>query len=96
MTFAKLCDKVAHALSTPTAFYISLLVYPAYVVIGPRLIDIVTMLSFSLIFILLNTSSRSDLAGHLKLDKLVDAIPGAPNEVQRAEELDEEAIRRLR
>jgi low affinity Fe/Cu permease len=96
MRFSQVCDRIVSHLESPWAFAISLVAYPAWWIWGDDVINVVTLLSFNLLFVVLNTSGRSSTATHLKLDVIIQRTPEYPNEVVGAEEKDEQEIKELR
>src|SRR5688572_127746 len=55
-----------------------------------------TIITFLMVFLIQNTQNRDTEALQIKLDELIRAVKGARNEVIDLEELDEEALDRIR
>ena len=55
-----------------------------------------TIITFLMVFLIQNTQNRDTEALQIKLDELIRAVKGARNEVIDLEELDEEALDKIR
>ena len=55
-----------------------------------------TIVTFLMVFLIQNTQNRDSEAMHVKLDEMIRAIEGAHNALLDLEELDEEALDRVR
>ena len=55
-----------------------------------------TIVTFLMVFLIQNTQNRDTEALQIKLDELIRAVKGARNEVIDLEELDEEALDKIR
>lgn len=55
-----------------------------------------TIITFLMVFIIQNSQNRDTAAIHIKLDELIDKIEGAREELLDLEELDEEALEKIR
>ena len=59
-----------------------------------KIMDIpTTLLSFLAFFVVLSAQNTDTIAIHAKLDELIDAIPGAREEIEHLEELTEQEIK---
>jgi low affinity Fe/Cu permease len=55
-----------------------------------------TIVTFLMVFLIQNTQNRDSEAIHIKLDELIRAMDGAHNALLDLEELDEQALNRIR
>ncbi len=103
--FQKFAEGTAHYVGTWWAFLASVLVVALWAVTGPlfqysdtwQLIinTSTTVVTFWLVFIIQYTQNRDNRATHLKLDELVEAIPGAKNELIEVEQMTDPEIEQL-
>ena len=104
--FARLASRTAHFAGRPAAFCIAALVILAWAVTGPLfgfsdswqlVINTgTTIVTFLMVFLIQSTQNRDTAALQLKLDELIRAVHGARNTLIDLEELDDEAIERVR
>jgi low affinity Fe/Cu permease len=103
--FRRFAGWSAHAVGTPVAFLVAVLVIAAWVVSGPifawsntwqLVINTgTTIVTFLMVFLIQNTQNRDAKAAHLKLDEIIFALKRARNSLVDVEELSDEELERL-
>jgi len=103
--FHKIARRVSHAIGTPLAFMIAVVVVVAWAVTGPffgfsdtwQLIinTSTTVVTFLVVFLIQNTQNHDSRALHLKLDELLRAVKEARNTLVDLEELPDEELAKL-
>lgn len=101
--FARFTDVVVDIVGRPVSLLVALVVFGAWFVVSLReeggqvlLINLLTVLTFLLLFPLQHSQNRDSKALHAKLDELIDALPEARNEMKHIETRDEPEIERMR
>jgi low affinity Fe/Cu permease len=104
--FARLASRTAHFAGRPAAFCIAVVVVLVWAITGPLfgfsdswqlVINTgTTIVTFLMVFLIQSTQNRDTAALQLKLDELIRAMRGARNTLIDLEELDDEAIERVR
>jgi low affinity Fe/Cu permease len=103
--FHRIARRVAHAIGTPHAFVLAMLVVIAWAASGPlfgysdtwQLIinTSTTVITFLVVFLIQNTQNHDSRALHLKLDELIRAVKNARNSLVDLEELPDEELAKL-
>ena len=103
--FRKFAQTIAHALGTPWAFVVALVVIIGWGVSGPLfgfsntwqlIINTgTTIVTFLMVFLIQNTQNRDARAIHLKLDELIRANDKARNRIVDLEEVEDEELQKL-
>jgi low affinity Fe/Cu permease len=103
--FRKFATKTAHAVGSPWAFLLALMVVIIWATTGPLfnysdtwqlVINTgTTIITFLMVFLIQNTQNRDAKAMQLKLDELILSIKAAHNEMIDIEELSEEQLEAL-
>lgn len=103
--FRKAASRTAHAVGSPWAFTVALVVIAGWAISGPvfHFSDTwqlvvntgTTIITFLMVFLIQNTQNRDSHAIHLKLDELIRANPPARNALMCAEELTERELKEL-
>jgi low affinity Fe/Cu permease len=102
--FRRASDALTRALGTPWALLAAVCVIGGWAITGPlfRFSDTwqlvintaTTIITFLMVFVIQTSQNRQAKATQLKLDELIQAMPGARNRLIVAEEQSEEAARR--
>ncbi|HJQ84650.1 MAG TPA: low affinity iron permease family protein [Candidatus Binatia bacterium] len=103
--FHVFAGQAAHAVGTPPAFALALLVVVLWAVTGPRfdysdtwqlVINTgTTIVTFLMVFLIQNTQNRDAAALHLKLDELLCAVRGARTSLVDLEAMSEDELDKL-
>ncbi|HZQ08343.1 MAG TPA: low affinity iron permease family protein [Anaerolineae bacterium] len=103
--FRKIATKTSHAIGSPIAFILAVLVIVVWAITGPLfgfsdtwqlVINTgTTIVTFLVVFMIQNTQNRDSKAIQLKLDELVRAIEGARNNMVDLEDLTDEELDKL-
>ena len=103
--FHKIARCVSHAIGSPLAFMIALLVIVAWAGSGPlfgfsdtwQLVvnTSTTVVTFLVVFLIQNTQNHDSRALHLKLDELLRAVKEARNSLVDLEELSDPELAKL-
>ncbi len=104
--FARLASATAHFAGRPAAFCTAVLVVLAWAITGPLfgfsdtwqlVINTgTTIVTFLMVFLIQSTQNRDSAALQIKLDELIRAVRGAQDALIDLEELDDEALERVR
>ena len=103
--FHRIARRVAHAIGTPSAFVIAVLLCIGWAATGPlfgysdtwQLIinTSTTVVTFLVVFLIQNTQNHDSRALHLKLDELLRAVKNARNSLVDLEELGDDELAKL-
>jgi low affinity Fe/Cu permease len=98
----KLATRVANFLTKPVVFatftVLGIIWFASGILMGwsdlwNKIMDIpTTLLSFLFFFVVISAQNSDNVAIQAKLDELIDAIPGARNELERIEERETQEI----
>jgi low affinity Fe/Cu permease len=104
--FARFASATSRVAGRPAAFAIAVLVVLAWALTGPLfgfsdtwqlVINTgTTIVTFLMVFLIQNTQNRDAAAVQIKLDELIHAVRGAQDALLDSEELDDEALDRVR
>ena len=104
--FARFSRWISAETGRPKTFFIACMVIVIWATTGPvfgfsdtwqLVINTgTTIITFLMVFLIQNTQNRDTEALQIKLDELIRAVKGARNEVIDLEEMDEEALDRIR
>ena len=104
--FARFSRRISAETGRPKTFVIACAVIVIWSITGPvfgfsdtwqLVINTgTTIVTFLMVFLIQNTQNRDTEALQIKLDELIRAVKGARNEVIDLEELDEEALDKIR
>ena len=104
--FDRLAGRVTHAVGTPAAFAIAVLVVVVWAATGPLfgfsetwqlIINTgTTIVTFLMVFVIQQSQNKDSVALHLKLNELIASHRQASNRLIAIEDLDEEELRLLR
>lgn len=104
--FTKLAKEASRFTGQPLCFGLAVGVVLAWLVSGPLfgfsdtwqlIINTgTTIVTFLMVFLIQNTQNRDTEAMHIKLDELIRATKAAHNALLDLEEMDEEALQRIR
>jgi low affinity Fe/Cu permease len=104
--FTRIANAVAHAAGKPAAFILCCCIIFLWALSGPLfgfsdtwqlIINTgTTIVTFLMVFLIQNTQNRDTEAMQIKIDELIRATRRAENAVLDLEELDQEALDRLR
>jgi low affinity Fe/Cu permease len=105
-SFDRLATKVADVTGRPIVFALALTAIVIWGICGPLfgfsgtwqlVINTgTTIITFLMIFLVQHTENKNDLALHLKLDALIDAIESADNSFQGLEDLTDAEVKRIK
>ena len=103
--FRKFAQAISHAVGSPWAFIIAVLIIVIWGATGPMfgysntwqlIINTgTTIVTFLMVFLIQNTQNRDAKAIHLKLDELLKGVKGARTGLVDLEELSDEALEEL-
>jgi low affinity Fe/Cu permease len=103
--FHRIARRISHAIGTPVAFIIAVLVCVAWAATGPwfdfsdtwQLIinTSTTVVTFLVVFLIQNTQNHDNRAVQLKLDELLRAVENARTTLVDLEEVSDEELARL-
>ena len=104
--FARLASATSRVAGRPAAFSIAVLVVLTWALTGPLfgfsdtwqlVINTgTTIVTFLMVFLIQSTQNRDAAAVQIKLDELIHAVRGAQDALLDSEELDDEALDRMR
>ncbi len=104
--FSRFAKWTARKTGQPSAFLLAALIILVWILTGPMfgysntwqlVINTgTTIVTFLMVFLIQNTQNRDSEAVQVKLDELIRALEGAHNALLDLEELDEEALDRIR
>jgi low affinity Fe/Cu permease len=103
--FRQIAQQASHAMGSPWAFVLALMVIVAWAASGPlfhysdtwqlAINTGTTIVTFLMVFLIQNTQNRDARVVHLKLDELIRAITTARTELVAMEHLSDEELERL-
>jgi low affinity Fe/Cu permease len=103
--FRRLARAASHALGSPWAFAMAILVVICWAVTGPlfqfsnawqlTINTGTTIVTFLMVFLIQNSQNRDTRVTQLKLDELIRALKEARTELVDMEDLSDEELRRL-
>ena len=103
--FRKFAQAISHAVGSPWAFIIAVLIIVVWAGTGPLfgysdtwqlVINTgTTIITFLMVFLIQNTQNRDAKAIHLKLDELLKGVKGARTRMVDLEELSDEELEKL-
>ena len=103
--FHRIARRVSHAIGSPIAFILALLIIVVWAMSGPLfgfsdtwqlIINTgTTVITFLVVFLIQNTQNHDSRALHLKLDELLRAVKNARNSLVDLEELGDEELAKL-
>jgi low affinity Fe/Cu permease len=103
--FRKFAQAISHAVGSPWAFTIAVLIIVVWAATGPLfgfsdtwqlVINTgTTIITFLMVFLIQNTQNRDAKALHLKLDELLKGVKGARTGLVDLEELSDEELEEL-
>lgn len=101
-TFRTVAHAASHAVGSPVAFLLALIVLAVWAISGPLfgfsdtwqlVINTgTTIVTFLMVFLIQNTQNRDARATHLKLDELIHSMKSARNTIIDLEDLSEEEL----
>src|SRR5256884_1729749 len=104
--FSRFAKWVSSKLGHPLAFFIAVLIIVVWAIAGPifhfsdtwqLVINTgTTIATFLMVFLVQNTQNRDAAAVQLKLDELIRSVQGAHNALLDVEDLDQDALDRLK
>jgi low affinity Fe/Cu permease len=104
--FRKFAQAISHAVGSPWAFIIAVLIIVVWAAIGPLfgysdtwqlVINTgTTIVTFLMVFLIQNTQNRDAKAFHLKLDELLKGVKGARTSLVDLEDLSDEELEDLK
>lgn len=99
---SKAVDVVVDIIGRPATMFVATAIFATWFGVSlvfdeqVFLINLLTVLTFLLLFPLQHSQNRDSKALHAKIDELISALPAARNELQHLEKRDEEEIERTR
>jgi low affinity Fe/Cu permease len=103
--FRKFAQAISHAVGSPWAFILAVLVIVVWAASGPifgysdtwQLVinTSTTIITFLMVFLIQNTQNRDAKAIHLKLDELLKGVKGARTRMVDLEDLSDEELEKL-
>ena len=103
--FRRFAVRMSHAVGSPVAFGLALVVVLAWAITGPifhysngwqlTINTGTTIVTFLMVFLIQHTQNRDAEVTQLKLDELIRAVATARNELVDMEDLSDEELRRL-
>jgi low affinity Fe/Cu permease len=104
--FQRFALSISHAVGTPWAFGLSILLVTVWALTGPlfhysdawqlTINTGTTIVTFLMVFLIQHTQNRDAQVTQLKLDELIRAVSEARNELVDMEDLSDDELRRLK
>jgi low affinity Fe/Cu permease len=104
--FRRFSLSISHAVGTPWAFGLAILLVTAWALTGPlfhysdawqlTINTGTTIVTFLMVFLIQHTQNRDAQVTQLKLDELIRAVSEARNELVDMEDLSDDELRRLK